>query len=382
MTNEDIETMLSSEGMLKVKKLGGNSSLCYKIIFNMIKRPDRIKVFGDRRSFPIRAYIPPPLRCYKCQKYDHASSTCRLPKGEYICQRCGGNHQSKIYKDGKLESECDQEMKCCHCKQKHEAGYIKCPTQISYVEVNKLMVNEKITRHDAKTRVFSQYARSDAKMITSAIRVEESKKEVEETRQHVADSKVEIVALNNKLETFMTEVRNSVTSSPASNQEANIEVMVKQAVESATKKIQEASDKKFEKIQKQLLEQTSINKKNYDTIASLTSKNSTLEGEVKKLREQLAKAQATNAELKKNQTTPKPIIRKPTEQIVPKQIDPNKTGVKRLVQSNSIKKKKMIFRDSSSQPNHSSTSKERNHSSNNSQTVTGLSTPASSNNVL
>ena len=141
----------------------------------------------------------------------------------------------------------------------------------------------------------------------------------------------------------MTEVRNSVTSSPASNQEANIEVMVKQAVESATKKIQEASDKKFEKIQKQLLEQTSINKKNYDTIASLTSKNSTLEDEVKKLREQLAKAQATNAELKKNQTVPKPIIRKPTEPIVPKQIDPNKTGVKRLVQSNNIKKKSKFY---------------------------------------
>ena len=109
-------------------------------------------------------------------------------------------------------------------------------------------------------------------MITSAIRLEESKKEVEETRKHAAESKEEIVAINKKLETFMTEVRNSVTSSPASNQEANIEVMVKQAVESATKKIQDASDKKFEKIQKQLLEQTSMNKKNSATIASLTSK--------------------------------------------------------------------------------------------------------------
>ena len=38
MNNEDIEAMLASEGVLKVKKLGNESSLCYKIIFKSVRR--------------------------------------------------------------------------------------------------------------------------------------------------------------------------------------------------------------------------------------------------------------------------------------------------------------------------------------------------------
>ena len=329
MSNEDMEIMLASEGVSKVKKLGNESSMTYKIIFNMLRRPERVKVFGDRRSFPIRAYIPPPLRCYRCQKYDHAKTSCRLPPEQSVCQRCGGNHQSKVYRDKILIHECSQPLKCYHCKEAHETGFYKCASQISQVDVNKLMVNENISRFEAKSRVFSQFARSDAKVITTAIRLEESKKELEESRKREAEGKDEIAAMNKKLEAFMTEIRSTVSSSPADNQEGNIEVMVKQAVESATKKIQEESNQKFEKFQKQLQEKTNINKKNTATIASLTAKNRSLEDDAKKLRDQLAKANAANLELKKKQAVPKTVV---PRTVVPKQIDPNKTGVK--IQSN------------------------------------------------
>ena len=278
MSTDEMQALLASEGVLKVKKLGKEKSKSYKLLFDMLRTPRRVKLFGESRSFLIREYIPPPLRCYKCQKYDHASSTCRLHKNNFVCQRCGGNHQNKIYREGQCISECQLPMKCIHCLQGHEAGSINCPTQISYVEINKLMVYENISRYEAKSRVFSQYARSDAKVITTSIRLEESRKEVEEARKREAESKLELTAMHKKLEQIMTKVDKD---SPVSGQrEETLDERIQKAVNAAVLQLTEETDAKVERLMKQM---TKLN----STIDSLNEKNKSLEEENKKLRKQL-----------------------------------------------------------------------------------------------
>lgn len=64
---------------------------------------DKIRV--DCMSFPVRPYVPPPLQCYKCQRYGHIAKVCngkqRCAKyrGENKFEDCGENTQAK----------------CCNC---------------------------------------------------------------------------------------------------------------------------------------------------------------------------------------------------------------------------------------------------------------------------
>lgn len=43
------------------------------------------KVMVGYMSFSVRAYVPPPFRCYECQRYGHTASVC---KGKQRCGRC------------------------------------------------------------------------------------------------------------------------------------------------------------------------------------------------------------------------------------------------------------------------------------------------------
>ena len=278
MSTDEMVAMLASEGVLKVDKLGKDKSKSYKITFNMLSKPDRVKLLGVNRSFWIQPYIPSPLRCYRCQQYNHASSSCRLEQGKFVCQRCGGDHQHKVYVNDVCTSECTLPMKCIHCKLEHQTGFFKCPTQIKHVEVNKLMVNENLSRYEAKNRVFSQYARSDAKVITSAIRVEESKKEVEAVKKREAETNLELAAMNKKLQHIMTKVENN--SPPGEHGAESLDAIVRKAVDAAILQHKEETNTKLNKLLTQI---TELNK----TVTTLNQKNTSLEAENKKLRNQL-----------------------------------------------------------------------------------------------
>lgn len=69
--------------------------------------PDSVPV-GYLR-YRVRAYVPPPLRCYKCQKYGHIAAAC---KGKQRCGKCGGEHDF-----GKCEAGTDQMCKLRRCTQ-------------------------------------------------------------------------------------------------------------------------------------------------------------------------------------------------------------------------------------------------------------------------
>lgn len=41
-------------------------------------------------SYAVREYTPPPLRCFKWQRFGHVANQCR---GKFRCAKCGGEHE-------------------------------------------------------------------------------------------------------------------------------------------------------------------------------------------------------------------------------------------------------------------------------------------------
>ena len=58
------------------------------ITFEEKELPD--KVFIGFMCYDVKLYIPPPLRCYKCQRFGHVAAVC---KGKMRCSKCGGEHE-------------------------------------------------------------------------------------------------------------------------------------------------------------------------------------------------------------------------------------------------------------------------------------------------
>src|SRR5215469_976864 len=79
----------------------------------------------------VRAYIPPPRRCFKCQKYGHFQSTC---KQKETCAKCG--------KD-KHEGGCSGPKKCVNCEGDHAAYDKECPRLKKEKAISKIQVEQK-----------------------------------------------------------------------------------------------------------------------------------------------------------------------------------------------------------------------------------------------
>jgi len=88
---------------LKTNKDGRVDSLSVMLQFEEERLPERVKI--GYISYPVRAYVRAPLRCYNCQRYGHIAKVC---KAKRRCARCGGEHDY---------GRCDEgaEVKCCNC---------------------------------------------------------------------------------------------------------------------------------------------------------------------------------------------------------------------------------------------------------------------------
>ena len=61
----------------------------------------------------VRAYVPKPLRCYKCQRLRHVVTAC---KEKNRCARCGEEHEYGKCGDG-VNPKCPQLWGCSSCDQ-------------------------------------------------------------------------------------------------------------------------------------------------------------------------------------------------------------------------------------------------------------------------
>lgn len=112
-------------------------SLSVMLQFDEERMPERIKI--GYVSYPVRPYVPPPLRCFKCQKYGHVSAVCR---GNLRCARCSGEHEY---------GKCDvgAKVKCCDCGEEHSAGIGGCIAHKHAVKIQNVRIAEGLTYAEA-----------------------------------------------------------------------------------------------------------------------------------------------------------------------------------------------------------------------------------------
>ena len=286
VSDEAMVGVLSDHGVLKVERftrgLTKDPTKSFKITFDGLECPESVTTINND-WFMVKPFVQAPLRCYKCQKYDHPSKGCRSKVS--VCQRCGEEgHESKTYVGNALVATCENDEKCYHCKGAHEAGNRFCETYKAHRKVNELMVLSKLTKQEAKLRVFGvvRSSRTDAQVVVAGLaeRQEvENKTAIDELNakvDRVLQSPVTLEALNAKLDLVMAQA--GLQAAPRTEGE-NMEEMINKAVHH-----------QVAGLQKELKEVKDDSKRRYDE----------LDTEFKKQRAQLSDLKKENAQLRKD----------------------------------------------------------------------------------
>ena len=98
-------------------------------------------------SYQGGAYVPPPLRCFKCQRFGHVAAICR---GKPRCGKCGGeDHEYCQCKEG-------TSIKCCNCGGEHSAAYKGCEVHKRAAQIQRVRVEDKVTYAEAIKKVVAK----------------------------------------------------------------------------------------------------------------------------------------------------------------------------------------------------------------------------------
>lgn len=154
---EDLEKLsrsISGGEVSRIKRLQKTmngeriDSLSVLLEFQDSVLPERVKI--GYMSFVVRPYIPPPFRCYRCQRYGHIAAVC---KGKQRCPKCGGEHRIENCGEGVQDN-------CCNCGGQHRVTYSGCDVRKRAVEIEKVKAVNNISYSEAVKKVQEQ-RRSD-----------------------------------------------------------------------------------------------------------------------------------------------------------------------------------------------------------------------------
>lgn len=137
-------TELSSQGVTAIYNVtvkdgpdGRRPTNTFFVTFRLPTIPKHLKVGYIR--VPVTAYIPAPLRCFKCQKFGHGLKVC---KGDTTCAKCGQiDHDT---------DNCSNEVKCRNCAGKHPAFSKECPKWKLEQKVQQIKVERGISFAEAR----------------------------------------------------------------------------------------------------------------------------------------------------------------------------------------------------------------------------------------
>ena len=124
------------------------------LTFNLPKLPSHLKVCY--LNIPVAAYVPNPLRCYKCQTFGHTTNKCK--KSE-VCARCSETgHNDKTCKNG---------YKCSNCKEDHAAYSKKCSFYKREFDIQTIRVKNNISFFEARKRYQQTYGQKDMNYVNA-----------------------------------------------------------------------------------------------------------------------------------------------------------------------------------------------------------------------
>lgn len=140
---EELKKKIKGGNVMKVQRLKSNKegvlrdSESVAIEFEGENIPK--KVFLGFMSYPVRAYVPKPLRCYKCQRFGHTAKNCSRQRR---CARCSGDHDYGNCGTG-------TPPKCCSCGGDHNVAYGGCEIMKKETKIQKIRVERRISYADA-----------------------------------------------------------------------------------------------------------------------------------------------------------------------------------------------------------------------------------------
>nr|KAG5686559.1 hypothetical protein BaRGS_035230 [Batillaria attramentaria] len=87
----------------------------------------------------VKAFIPLPLRCFKCQRFGHGQASCR---NDPTCAKCGGkDHDDK---------DCGSSPACINCKGSHPSSSKDCPKWKEECTIQRIRVEQKVSFPEAR----------------------------------------------------------------------------------------------------------------------------------------------------------------------------------------------------------------------------------------
>ena len=149
LEDEEILAALSNQGITAAKriqkKVGGQLQKTTAIQLTFKTKMPEIINFGYEKK-KVRPYVPPVIRCFKCQQYGHGSDKCR---GRVHCAACGEGHEWK---------ECPNKSspKCARCGGAHSAAYMGCVAYKEAKQVQTYKFKEKVSYSEALKAVKKQ----------------------------------------------------------------------------------------------------------------------------------------------------------------------------------------------------------------------------------
>jgi hypothetical protein len=144
---EDLIGLCKNSGVVSARRLNRRvdgkfqESLSVCLTFKVSKLPSAVNICYQH--YPVRQFIPPVVRCFKCQRFGHYASSCRAGKSR--CVRCGEDHK---YDECKTRDE----PKCCRCGGAHSAAYGGCITMIREKEIQYMKTTNKLSYAEAAKR--------------------------------------------------------------------------------------------------------------------------------------------------------------------------------------------------------------------------------------
>lgn len=119
-------TVMRVERMQRTKE--GVKTDCETVLLEFEGGQVPSRVFLGCMSYPVRAYVQRPLRCYNCQRFGHTAINC---KEKRRCARCGGDH-------GYGDCEEGVQPRCCSCNGRHSVAFGGCEVMRREVQVQQV----------------------------------------------------------------------------------------------------------------------------------------------------------------------------------------------------------------------------------------------------
>ncbi|XP_064482546.1 uncharacterized protein LOC135395237 [Ornithodoros turicata] len=145
-SDSELEEGLADEGVVLAKRIvmrrdGKEVPTKHVVLsFKLHSLPSTIK--AGYLNCHVRAYIPNPRRCYKCQKFGHGSQVCR---GQAVCARCAGKDHSS--------ETCSNDIRCTNCEGNHPAYSRSCPFWQEEKQVLKIKFEQNVTYRAARAQL-------------------------------------------------------------------------------------------------------------------------------------------------------------------------------------------------------------------------------------